>query len=137
MLNLRKPQNQQGTQQILNLLKSQGNVPSMNSLKARPAGSAVKNINLYTPWTTGKSIPTTGVHFGGASNIPKFERPNVVSPNIPMNNMPSVLTRGTNQPIISIIPDNPIMRQRGITNKIGQVANRNGAIVSVSKLRLF
>jgi hypothetical protein len=40
-------------------------------------------------------------------------------------------------PVFIAVQDNPIMRRSRITNKIGNVANRNGATVTASKLRLI
>lgn len=40
-------------------------------------------------------------------------------------------------PVFATVQDNPVMRSTRITNRIGQVANRNGATVTASKLRLI
>jgi hypothetical protein len=42
-----------------------------------------------------------------------------------------------NTPVFSAVQNNPIMRRARITNRIGRLANRNGAIMGVTKLRLF
>jgi len=42
-----------------------------------------------------------------------------------------------NTPVFQVVQNNPVVKRSRITSKIGRVANRNGAIVGATKLRLI